>query len=237
MSSGIYIATAGAVAQSNALDVTANNIANASTAGFRGERISFKEALGKARSADSSSVGAGAARVDTQSGMMQQTNNPLDLAIDGDGLFGVTTPTGPRYTRAGNFKLDDARDIVTGDGLKVRGEGGKPITVPPNAQSISVGSDGSVSADGKLVGKLELVKFAPNQLKREGASLFAATGKPAVGEAPKLHSGMLEGSNVNVVRGVVDLVKVSRTYESLMRVIQNYHDVEDRAAKDLGGPK
>jgi flagellar basal-body rod protein FlgF len=237
VSSGIYIATAGAVAQSEALDVTANNIANASTAGFHGDRITFKEALGKARSADSAGVGAGATRVDTQAGAMQQTNNPLDLAIDGDGLFGVATAQGPRYTRAGNFKLDDARDIVNGDGLKVRGEGGKPITVPPNAQSISVGSDGSVSADGQLVGKLELVKFAPNQLKREGASLFAATGAPATGEAPKLHSGMLEGSNVNVVRGVVDLVKVSRTYESLMRVIQNYHDVETRAARDLGGPK
>ena len=76
MSSGIYIATAGAVAQSEALDVTANNIANASTAGFHGDRITFKEALGKARSADSASVGAGAARVDTQAGAMQQTNNP-----------------------------------------------------------------------------------------------------------------------------------------------------------------
>ena len=237
MSSGIYIASAGAVAQSNALDVTANNIANASTAGFHGDRITFKEALGKARSADSVSVGAGASRVDTQSGALQETNNPLDLAIDGEGLFGVETPAGPRYTRSGNFKLDEARDIVTADGMKVRGEGGKPIAIPPNAQAISVGSDGTVSADGQVVGKLELVKFAPNQLKREGGSLFAATGQPAAGEAPKLHAGMLEGSNVNVVRGVVDLVKVSRTYESLMRVIQGYHDVESRAARELGGPK
>jgi len=237
MSSGIYIASAGAVAQSNALDVTANNIANASTAGFHGDRVTFKEALGKARSADAASVGSGGSRVDTQSGALQQTDNPLDLAIDGDGLFGVESPTGTRYTRSGNFKLDEGRNIVTADGMKVRGEGGSPIVVPPNAQSISVGSDGSVSADGQLVGKLELVKFAPNQLKREGGSLFSAAGKPLGGEAPKLHAGMLEGSNVNVVRGVVDLVKVSRTYESLMRVIQNYHDVESRAAKELGGPK
>jgi flagellar basal-body rod protein FlgF len=157
--------------------------------------------------------------------------------IEGDGLFGVETAAGPRYTRSGNFKLDEARDIVTADGMKVRGQGGQPIAVPPNAQAISVGSDGTVSADGQVVGKLELVKFAPNQLKREGGSLFAATGQPATGEAPKLHAGMLEGSNVNVVRGVVDLVMVSRTYESLMRVIQNYHDVESRAARDLGGPK
>jgi len=94
-----------------------------------------------------------------------------------------------------------------------------------------------VSADGAAVGKLELARFAPNQMKREGGSLFSATGNKLTGDAPKVRSGMLEASNVNIVRGVVDLVKVSRTYESLMRVIQGYHDVESRAARDLGSPK
>ncbi len=237
MSSGIYIATAGAVAQSNALDATSNNIANASTAGFHGDRITFREALTAAKSADMSVVGAGTSRVDSQAGALMQTNNPLDLALEGDGMFGVQTPNGARYTRSGNFKLDDTRRLVTADGLQVRGEGGAAIVIPPEAQAIAIGADGSVSADGTAVGKLELLNFQPRQLKREGASLFSASGKPLVGEPPKVRSGMLESSNVNVVRGVVDLVKVSRTYESLMRVIQGYHDVESRAARDLGGPK
>ncbi len=238
MSSGIYIATAGAVAQSNALDATSNNIANASTAGFHGDRITFKEALTAAKSADVSVVGGGTSRVDTQAGAMSQTGNPLDLALEGDGMFAVETPNGPRYTRAGNFQLDDTRRLVTVDGMAVRGEGGAAIVIPPEAQAIAIGIDGSVTADGTQVGKLELVNFASKQLKREGSSLFSASGKQAAtGELPKVRSGMLEASNVNVVRGVVDLVKVSRTYESLMRVIQGYHDVESRAARDIGGPK
>ena len=237
MSNGIYAATAGAIAQSTALDVTANNIANATTTGFHGDRVTFREALNAARSPDLATVGAGTARVDNEAGALNQTGNPLDLALEGDGYFAVQSPNGPRYTRAGNFELDDQRNLVTHDGLKVRGEGGAPISIPPDATELSVGSDGSVVANGQQVGKLELAKFAPNQVKREGATLFSATGRPAAGDPPKVHSGVLESSNVNVVRGVVDLVKVSRTYESLMKMIQGYHDVESRAAQTLGGPK
>lgn len=237
MSSGIYVATAGAVAQSSALDATANNIANASTAGFHGDRVTFREALTQARSPDVASVGAGTARVDSQAGALMPTENPLDLALEGDGYFAVQTANGPRYTRAGNFQLDAARNVVTADGFQVRGQGGAPINAPPDAGELSVGSDGTISAGGQELGKLELVRFAPGQMKREGGSLFSATGRPAAGDLPTVRAGMLEASNVNVVRGVVDLVKVSRTYESLMRVIQGYHDIESRAARELGTPK
>ncbi|HLL23801.1 MAG TPA: flagellar hook-basal body complex protein, partial [Kofleriaceae bacterium] len=106
MSSGIYIATAGAVAQSNALDATANNIANASTTGFRADRVSFKEALGAARSVDTALVDTASTRLDNEAGAIESTGNPLDVALEGDGLFAVETPNGPRYTRAGNFHLD-----------------------------------------------------------------------------------------------------------------------------------
>jgi len=237
VSSGIYVATAGAVAQSSALDATANNIANAATTGFHCDRVTFREALSAARSPDVANVGAGTTRVDSQSGALLPTENPLDLALDGDGYFGVATPSGPRYTRAGNFQLDAGRNLVTADGFAVRGEGGAPINIPPDAKQVAVASDGTVSADGSELGKLELVRFAPAQVKREGGTLFSATGRPLTGDPPKVRSGMLESSNVNVIRGVVDLVKVSRTYESLMRMIQGYHDIETRAARELGGPK
>jgi flagellar basal-body rod protein FlgF len=237
MSSGIYVATAGAVAQSNALDATANNIANASTAGFHGDRVTFREALTAAKSPDVSMVGCGTTRVDNQAGALQQTGNPLDVALDGDGYLAVSTSNGARYTRAGNLQLDDTGQLVTADGLAVRGSGGASIKIPAGASTISIATDGLVSADGTQVGKLELARFSPNQLKREGGSLFSATGEPIGGDPPKVRSGMLEGSNVNIVRGVVDLVKVSRTYESLMKMIQGYHDVESRAARELGAPK
>jgi flagellar basal-body rod protein FlgF len=237
VSSGIYVATAGAVAQSNALDATANNIANASTAGFHGDKLTFREALSKARSPDVALVSAGTARVDTEAGVMQETGNPLDCALEGDGYFAVNTPSGTRYTRAGNFQLDANGTLVTSEGNAVRGADGKPITLPTNAANFGIAPDGTVSADGVAVGQLELVKFAPNQMQRAGGSLFTASGKPAAGDPPTVRNGLVEGSNINVVRGVVDLVKVSRTYESLMKVIQGYHDVEQRAARELGGAK
>lgn len=238
MSSGIYVATAGAVAQSTALDATANNIANAGTAGFRADRVTFREALTAAKSIDVASVGAGTTRIDSQAGALTSTGGPLDMALEGDGMFAVNTPNGTRYTRAGNFRLDDERQLVTADGLKVRGAGGATISFPADATTMDVSPDGTIRSGETVVGKLELAVFKPGQLKREGATLFSSTGQPDAGaEQPKVRSGMLEASNVNIVRGVVDLVKVSRTYESLMKVIQGYRDVESRAARDIGGPK
>ena len=239
MGSGIYIAAAGAIAQTTALDATANNIANANSAGYHAERVSFKAVMSGTRSPDTALVQATTGKtLDTENGALLQTDNPLDVAIEGDGMFGVQTPQGARYTRAGNFQLDNGGQLVTPDGYHVLGADGQPIALPPNATNIAVGSDGTISADGQQVGQLKLVTFKASQLKREGASLFSATGKPATGgTAPTVRSGMLESSNVNVVHGVVDLVKVQRNYETLMRVIQGYHDIDDRAAKELGSPR
>jgi len=237
-SGGLSVATAGAIAQSNALDATANNIANASTAGFRGDKLTFREVLNGQKSVDIAMVDSGRARVDGQAGTLMQTDNPLDVALEGDGYFAVQTDQGTRYTRSGNFRLDDQRQLVTSEGAPVLGTGKAPITLPPEATNIAIGTDGSITADGVAAGKLELVHFDEAQLRREGGTLFSSTATPRPVEAEtKVRAGMLEASNVNVVRGVVDLVKVSRTYESLMRVIQTYSQVESRAARDLGGPK
>jgi flagellar basal-body rod protein FlgF len=238
MSSGIYIAAAGAVAQSEAMDATAHNIANASTAGYQSERVTFKEALGSAKSPDVTLVQTATAHaVDGTQGALMQTDNPLDVALEGDGVFSVKTPQGMRYTRAGNFQLDAEKQLVTQDGFQVMGAGNQPITIPPDTKNLTIAPDGDVNADGVSVGKVQLTRFAPSQLKREGGSLFSATGTPQAGELPKVRSGVLESSNVNIVRGVVDLVKVSRQYESLMKIIQGYHDIESETARQLGGPK
>ncbi len=236
MSSGIYVATAGAVAQSNALDAAANNIANASTAGFHGDVISFKEVLGKAKSPDAAMVSQGSTHLDSQAGAITQTGNPLDLALDGDGYFQVQNPQGQRYTRAGNFQLDDKGQLAAADGSTVMSETNQPILVPPGA-NLGISPDGTVTADGNTLGKLKLVRFNASQMKREGGTLMSATGKPLAGDPPKVRAGMLESSNVNIVRGVTDMVKIQRNYEALMKFIQSYHDLETRAAQTLGAPK
>jgi len=237
MSDGIYIATAGAVAQSAALDVTANNVANAGTTGFRGGRVTFSEALARARSPDMALVTGGTPALDSSPGAVATTGNPLDLALDGDGYFAVDTPDGVRYTRAGAFTLDAEGTLRTATGLAVRSADGGPLQLPPEATQIVVGEDGAIATELGPVGGLALASFAPGALRHDGGNLFVATGAPIAGPPPRVVQGALEGSNVNVVRGVVDLVKVSRTYESLLRMIQGFHDVESRAARELGGPK
>jgi flagellar basal-body rod protein FlgF len=183
MGSGIYIASAGAVAQSDALDVTANNIANAGTTGFRADRVSFGAALARVRSPDIALVGVAATEPDISAGALEQTMNPLDLALEGDGFFAVDTAKGTRYTRAGNFRLDDERKLVTAEGNPVRGDGG-PISIPEGTRTIAISADGEVTADDTVVGKLELTRFKANQVKREGGTLFSASGKPEDGEPP-----------------------------------------------------
>jgi flagellar basal-body rod protein FlgG len=248
MASGIYLALSGAVAQGQALDVLANNVANASTTGFHASRIRFDEALVRARAQHGRIrmaapgqrfVQAGATTVDSTPGAIRQTGNPLDLAIDGQGWFSVDTPRGARYTRGGDFHLDGTGRIVTSEGYAVRGQGGSPLTVPPEATQILVQDDGEVTADGNSIGALEIARFPASALSREGATLFAlarpdAAEPPPDAEAPHVVQGSIESGNFNVVRGMVDLVRVSRTYEALHRMIETYKETDDRAARSIG---
>jgi flagellar basal-body rod protein FlgF len=234
MASGIYTAMSGAVAQSKALDVTANNIANADTVGFRAERVSFSETLSKNPSMIHTGV-AGAAP-DASQGVMRQTGNPLDVAIGGEGYFGVQTPQGTRYTRAGDFRLDDEGRLVSSAGHPVRAQGGGELSVPGDAAEIHIDSDGALIADGEEVGRIEVQQFAPQALSRAGANLFVATGAPKrTDEQPEIMSGTLEGANFEVVRGVIDLVKISRVYEALHRMVETYKAIDERTARDIGG--
>lgn len=246
MGSGIYVATSGAVAQSEAMEVVANNVANASTTGFQGSKVAFGEILAGARAggrapqtpASGSYVGVAQVAADAQTGSLIETTNPLDLALVGDGFFVVETARGPRYTRAGNFSLSAEGVLTDLTGNPVRAAGGGTITVPKDAKAVTVERDGTVTADGDDVGVIELVRFLPEGLAREGATLYAALpGANALEGRPEVISGALEASNVNGVRGIVDLIKVSRTYEALLQAIESFRAIDERSARDLGRPK
>ncbi len=237
MSGGIYTAVAGAVAQSEALDVTANNVANATTAGFRAERVAFHQVMSRADGTSMAFVGATGGRTDVSQGALRQTGGALDVALVGDGYLGVETSQGVRYTRAGSLRTDANGTLVTAAGQPVRAAGGGTVSIPPGAQAIVIGADGTVEVDGAAVGALELVQLEPGQVARVGDNLFEATGqaRPA-GPEVEVVSGALEQANFDLVRGVVDLVRVSRNYEALHRMIERYQDIDARTARDLGGP-
>lgn len=232
MSTALYNAMSSAVAQSRLLDVTAQNVANASTPGFRAQRMTFEQALEGA----TPQVVAGPTVPDSSRGELKVTGNPLDLALPGEGYFVVSTPRGDRLTRAGRFAVDAEGYVVDAQGNALQGDGGRPLQVAPHAKSVSVGDDGTVKADDEIVGRVRVAHVAQENLRAEG-SVFTTTPDAVITDidAPKIEAGALEGSNFDVVRGMVDLVRASRTYEAAVRTMQTVSEQQKRAARGFGG--
>lgn len=240
MDSGFYAACAGLRAQSQALEVAAHNLANLNTTGFRGQQTSFQSLLAVAgptvpnvlnRATNNYGVLEGT-HLDLSAGNLERTGNPLDLGIEGRGFFAVQTARGTRYTRNGSFHVSTQGELVTGAGDRVLGETGV-IQVPAGALSIS--SDGTLSVNGAVAGKIRLVEFAPEtKLTSEGGALLAADGSARPAQQSALRQGTLESSNVNGVGAVVTLLGVERQAEMLQRAMSLFHGEFNRiAAQDL----
>ncbi|MDA5095095.1 flagellar hook-basal body complex protein [Aliiroseovarius sp. KMU-50] len=205
----------------------ANNIANASTSGYRREGIVFSEFIQKLSAGDDSlSMGAANARlIDLQQGALTQTNGTFDFAIEGDGFFMLEGADGPLLTRAGSFTPSSEGELVTADGLRLLDAGGAPIFAPPDAKSISLAVDGTLSADGRPLTQIGL--FLPtdvNDLKhQEGVRFSAPGGTEPVLEGATILQGFVEGSNVNPIQEISRIIEVQRSYE----LGQNFMEKED----------
>src|ERR1700733_2342095 len=242
-------AASGMVAQQLNLDNIANNLANASTAGFRSRRLQFQDLLYQnlvmpgAAATQQTTISAGlqiglgsrssASEMTQTQGDLTETDNPLDLAIQGNGFFQIQMPNGElAYTRSGVFHLDQAGAVVTADGNPLQ----PPITIPNNATSVTIGSDGTVSITqanqtaATQVGTIPLALFPnPGGLNSVGSNLFlptTASGDAVLG-APggteglgTLQQGFQEQSNVNVVAEFVAMILAQRAYESNSKVAQ-----------------
>lgn len=245
----LHTAASGMLAQQLDLDNIANNLANSSTTGFRRRRLEFEDLLyqnlvvtGSAATqqttvASGLEIGMGTRSASTElvqsQGDLDSTNNPLDIAIQGNGFFQMKMPDGQfAYTRAGTFHLDSAGKIVDANGNPLQPE----ISVPLNATNLSIGQDGTVSAtlpgqaNAQLVGTITLATF-PNSggLESGGQNLFYATtasgaaiiGNPGGPEGlGRLQQGSLEESNVNVVDEFIQMIAAQRSYEANSRVVK-----------------
>jgi flagellar basal-body rod protein FlgG len=242
-------AASGMIAQQLNLDNIANNLANASTAGFRKRRLQFQDLLYQslvmpgAASTQQTTISAGlqiglgarssASEMVQAQGDFDSTGNPLDLAIQGAGFFQVQLPTGElAYTRSGAFQLDSQGNVVTSDGYQLQ----PPITIPQNQTNITIGTDGTVSVSlpgqqqAQQVGQIQLATFAnPGGLNSVGQNLFLTTtasgdaliGTPGGNEGlGSIQQGSLEQSNVNVVEEFVEMILAQRSYESNSKVVQ-----------------
>jgi flagellar basal-body rod protein FlgF len=241
MESGYYAACAALVARTQALDTIANNLANASTVGFRAERNVFSSVLASAGDQSQSSLNQAINRfgilsgttIDQSQGALQKTGNELDFGIEGPGYFVVQTADGQMYTRNGAFQVSSQGQLVTASGDAVMGDHGVISLVPG---PVSISADGTISSNGAVAGKLHVVEFPPNtEIKSLGNTYYSA---PPGTEAPATNSsvrqGMLESSNVNPIEGMVELVTAQRTAEMMQRALSIYNtEIDKTAAQDL----
>ena len=214
------------------MQVLANNIANASTTGFRAEGIMFAEHV-KSLGRDEPSLSMATASVQettTLQGGLSQTGGTFDLAIEGEGFFLVQTPQGERLTRAGAFTPNENGDLVTPDGYPVLDAGGAPVFVPQGVANIGIGSDGTISADGQPVGQVGIVRpLDQSQLRREGGVMFETLGGFEPAFDGRMVQGYLENSNVNPILEIGRMIEVQRAYE----LGQSFLDKEDERIRGV----
>jgi flagellar basal body rod protein FlgG len=221
---GLYGAATALEAAFQNQDVFAQNIAHANVPGYRRAGISFEpfeRAFDQGQAGTPLGARATTSYTDFRTGLLSYSGNPLDLALDGDGFFVAQGADGPVYTRNGCFVRDADGQILTRGGLPVLGANG-PLTVPSTATDIHIGTDGSVTADGTVVGQIRVVNFAqPSQLTRVGTSAFSAPAGTEPRDSPAgIRQGYREAANLEVATEMVNMIRGARYFEAAQRVLR-----------------
>lgn len=252
---GLYISASSAVAETKRIDVIANNIANVNTTGFKKDVMvtdNFPEILiskingridkdlrkvsNPLNTLGQLSYGIRSSEVRTnfEQGSVYSTGNSFDLALSGKGFFCVETPEGERYTRSGDFTKDSESYLVTKEGYKVLGEAGY---IKIDGSNMTVNEKGEVYSDSQLVDKLKLVDFNDYEvLRKEGNGLLGiADGIEAepVAIAGMVQQSFLEGSNVNSVKEMVNMLTMMRTYEANQKMIKIHDELIGKAVNEI----
>lgn len=243
MANSIYISMSAAIAADNRLDVVANNVANVNTAGFKQKRMAFQDFLVKEGPDGITDKGFSAMTVtqtDLTSGGLQPTGNPLDVALSGPGFFMVRGPDGDLLTRNGSFRISADGTLVNSEGLQVLGGAagggqGGPIRVDPTKGPVTIGPSGIVEQQmrggqaGTVIATLSIMDAEAQQLTHQGGSNYSAPAtalQPVA--APDMVSGFIEKSNVNPVRGMIELIAASRDFEQATRVMNRVQQIDKR---------
>lgn len=206
--------------------VIANNIANSATTGYRQEGLIFSEYVKGDGAGDSISMAVARARNTSMvQGALTRTDGRLDLAIEGEGFFMIETPQGQRLTRAGSFATSSEGELVTPDGFRVLDAGGAPLFIPPDALDLSIGADGTISAEGRDLGQVGL--FLPadaTAMTREDGVMFVPQGEVEPTFDARMLQGFLESANVDPVGQLARMIEVQRSYELGQKLLDTEHE-------------
>lgn len=242
MENAAYIGLSRQMTLRRELDIAANNIANADTTGFKVEQLLLGAEVGNR--ARNHAIRPGASFVldngvgrDFSQGSLEQTGRALDFAIEGEGVFfRIEDAGGEAYTRDGAFTISPEGVLVTKAGRPVLGDGG-PITIDPAQGAITVGDDGTISQAGTIIGTISLARFEDlGVLSKDGDGLYrnASNAAPIDAAGAQVRQGMLEGSNVNPLIEITNLIEISRAYERATKMVENVQELSRRSVERLG---
>lgn len=238
MQSALYVSLSAQVAMEKRLATIANNVANMATGGFRADEVKFEELLTRAGKDSVSFSSSGQNYISRQAGPLNKTDNPLDVAIQGDGWFAYQGPGGPVYTRDGRFSMNENGNLVTVDGSPVLDAGGAPIVLDPTLGPPVIGRDGTITQGDNQVGTLGLFNLdSRSKLTRYGNSgvISSMPGEVIQDFASNgIQQGYSEGSNVNPVLEMTKMIALQRNFESAATTIQESESTLLEAIRTLG---
>lgn len=218
------------------LTVIANNIANASTDGYKRDAAIFAEYISTRPQDASISMGALRAHyTDLAQGNLKRTGATFDLAIDGDGWFAVARRGEVLLTRAGSFHPNELGELVTPEGYPVLDDSGKPIAIPEGSRNIVIATDGTVTADDIAIAQVGVLTTDPEALARKGDNLWSTTGAVRFAEFPVIRQGFVETSNVSAVAEMARLIEAQRLYEAGSSLQSDEHERISAMIEALGG--
>jgi len=235
---GLYVALSSQIALEKRLNTIADNVANASTVGFRATGVKFEDVVSGINDKALSFVTSGDTYISNTNGPLRETGNPFDFAIKGDAWFGIETPGGTVMTRDGRFTMTENGELLTIEGYPVLDAGGAPIQLDPRNGPPRAGADGSLRQGDNLVAALGLFNFDPGpNFVRFGNSGIVPAGEPEP-VVDRIDAGVVQGfleeSNVNPVLEITRLIMVQRAFENGAAMIRDTESSYDEAIKTLG---
>lgn len=239
MENGLYVALSSQIALEKRLSTIADNMANATTVGFRKTGVKFEDVLTGLTTASVDFVSPGTTFMPDQGGPIRETGNPFDFSVQGEGWFAIDTPVGMVMTRDGRFTMLNTGDLVTLQGYPVLDAGGAPIQLDPEGGPPEAGADGSLRQQGNLVGALGIYRFQPGaDFQRYGNTGIIPVGRPEalvdrqdIGVA----QGFVEESNVNAVQEMMRLIQVQRAFDNITALMRDGENALGQAISTLGG--
>lgn len=231
MDNGIYIALSRQNALFRDLEVSANNLANATTTGYNSEKLLFSNYLAKDNKRRDAYANDVTSYRDTSNGTVRTTDNPFDLAITGPGYFLVETPFGTRYTKSGNFQIDGDGTLRTIQGYPVLGTDGGRITIPETANRVVINGVGQITVDDNDAGQVGIAEFEnEQQLERLGNTLYNSSAPPIPADRSRILQGAVESSNVNPISELIRVQEISRSVGSTAKFIETIYDLQRKAS-------